>query len=918
MVKLKNRTSSKKPAAFVPGSVLVLLAVIAGIPLIALVAFHNTQSSAAYEVLLSLERAAAADVGDYGEDGEGVTGGGSLGTLKDQSGSRLVGGEVVGGSVGSPPGTQPDPKVVGDKVSTHGKGSNKNGNDAVLVLSPPPGLSGMLAGRTSSSPPVGLPYLRNQSLKLPAWPWHPPITEMPTDEGVQAAATEEQIAKAMQTFRDGPPPENKTPPGSDKWHPADPWTANVEKALTGPVNERLSSDAYHGPRKLLLVCLFTGGDPGQKTAADQEDRVNAVESSWADTDVYWVTRREDVNMTRRIRLPDEAETGGYKKIWKKSLHLFHYVTHSELGKQYDFVFKGDDDTFVNLAEMRELLAAFDPNIPAQFGNNLYGVGARGAVPAPPFYWQNRGIDSCHGGAGYVISRGALDITADHWLGCATEWPGSGYEDATVAFCLMRHVGTACFGMKMDFGWDRYHNSKRENVGMKLDLLEQTPAKYAAATTFHPVPPVFQSRIYDSIQKFRGSHGTEARKMREASLAKSRKQFVAQWNCTIDTVSPPVNGICQQYALKKPPLAFKPRVAGRKTKQVPAQWVHQSEHTVSGQPDAQDAVFVIFDQKLTPEHPMVQAERALLLLILSFRAVNAGARIIVFARNAVAEMVVKVLERSGDSLVEMVQMVGEAVASKSEYNALPGHAGVATLISSFLLVRGREFNRIVLMSGSAALFQRDPFASVPIHANGVTVFVTDTYPAKLTDFNADVALNFEWMGVCNEHDRRTLESAANRAHAKEEPRAGKEYFRGSGLIDAGVVVGSSLGLQIVLAEFALEFMQVPSLFWRVCSPTQHFSRMVWKKEFSERVPLMIPAVSQSAVVALTAGDSSTWQIVRGVVLNKDGLSATVVLTSDSCVCCSVNEIREGGYTQLESICPSAALQHMSLLSEVNLL
>ena len=37
--------------------------------------------------------------------------------------------------------------------------------------------------------------------------------------------------------------------------------------------------------------------------------------------------------------------------------------HTKFGRQYDFIFKGDDDTHVNLPQMRRLLSSFDPDVP---------------------------------------------------------------------------------------------------------------------------------------------------------------------------------------------------------------------------------------------------------------------------------------------------------------------------------------------------------------------------------------------------------------------------------------------------------------------------------------------------------------------------------------------------------------------------
>lgn len=69
---------------------------------------------------------------------------------------------------------------------------------------------------------------------------------------------------------------------------------------------------YFGPRKLLLICLFTGGTQFSKGDVKRvAGRVNAQMSSWAgksEADVYYVTHM-DVNTTynaKRIWLPDLA------------------------------------------------------------------------------------------------------------------------------------------------------------------------------------------------------------------------------------------------------------------------------------------------------------------------------------------------------------------------------------------------------------------------------------------------------------------------------------------------------------------------------------------------------------------------------------------------------------------------------------
>lgn len=108
----------------------------------------------------------------------------------------------------------------------------------------------------------------------------------------------------------------------------------------------LSATKYHGPRKLLLVCLFTGGvspvaikeksgtDGHTDNLARVNARVDAQIASWAadDVDVYHVTHA-NVSNPRVIRLPDEAEAGGYKGLWLKTLLLFDYLANSDFGRQ---------------------------------------------------------------------------------------------------------------------------------------------------------------------------------------------------------------------------------------------------------------------------------------------------------------------------------------------------------------------------------------------------------------------------------------------------------------------------------------------------------------------------------------------------------------------------------------------------------
>jgi hypothetical protein len=86
--------------------------------------------------------------------------------------------------------------------------------------------------------------------------------------------------------------------------------------------------------------------------------------------------------------------------------------------------------------------------------------------------------------------------------------------------------------------------------------------------------------------------------------------------------------------------------------------------------------------------------------------------------------------------------------------LPGFSGAAAVIVAFLESREGCFNTVLFVTGNA-LFQKDPFKSVPVVAGGLSVFVTDTYPVRLVKYIPNVAVTIGWMGLCYEGDMKML-------------------------------------------------------------------------------------------------------------------------------------------------------------------
>ncbi len=59
-------------------------------------------------------------------------------------------------------------------------------------------------------------------------------------------------------------------------------------------------------------------------------------------------------------------------------------------------FQADDDTFVHRTRLQRDLSMLNPSVPLYLGRN---VGQKD--------------DFCHGGAGYILSRGALEMIGPH-------------------------------------------------------------------------------------------------------------------------------------------------------------------------------------------------------------------------------------------------------------------------------------------------------------------------------------------------------------------------------------------------------------------------------------------------------------------------------------------------------------------------
>jgi hypothetical protein len=73
----------------------------------------------------------------------------------------------------------------------------------------------------------------------------------------------------------------------DKWHVGSDETPlqKPDQETINNMDHLLNGQMLVGPRKLLIMCLFTGGEPSKLTPTDQDERVAAVEKTWASSGV---------------------------------------------------------------------------------------------------------------------------------------------------------------------------------------------------------------------------------------------------------------------------------------------------------------------------------------------------------------------------------------------------------------------------------------------------------------------------------------------------------------------------------------------------------------------------------------------------------------------------------------------------------
>jgi len=137
-------------------------------------------------------------------------------------------------------------------------------------------------------------------------------------------------------------------------------------------------------RVLCWIMTYTG---------NHKSKATHVKATWGKrcNKLIFMSDSDDVELGAINIMKNSTE--GRKHLTAKTMNAFDYI-YEHYRDDYDWFMKADDDTYVIVENLRYLLSAYNTKQPIYFGHHF------GAHVKPKGYTS--------GGAGYVVSREALD------------------------------------------------------------------------------------------------------------------------------------------------------------------------------------------------------------------------------------------------------------------------------------------------------------------------------------------------------------------------------------------------------------------------------------------------------------------------------------------------------------------------------
>lgn len=123
---------------------------------------------------------------------------------------------------------------------------------------------------------------------------------------------------------------------------------------------------------------------------------------------------------RMITLPELAGRGSYVDAQHRPLKGLQHALTTEPFKSAEFIMFADDDTFVNLPQLRYFASQWNPDVPALFG----------------YMWLRTSATWPSGGGGMLVTRAAAKMLAESLYTPACPFD-DGHDDVTIGHCCWR-------------------------------------------------------------------------------------------------------------------------------------------------------------------------------------------------------------------------------------------------------------------------------------------------------------------------------------------------------------------------------------------------------------------------------------------------------------------------------------------------
>ncbi|KAL5113086.1 Glycoprotein-N-acetylgalactosamine 3-beta-galactosyltransferase 1 [Taenia crassiceps] len=229
--------------------------------------------------------------------------------------------------------------------------------------------------------------------------------------------------------------------------------------INQPVTSGSLALADHLARRIRVFATILTTPPAKMVKAVH------VKMTWARrfNGYVFVSSEEDIYLPSIKVVNEESRS----VLWEKIRQAMIYIYRTSLN-DYDFFMKTDDDTYVIVENLRFFLSNRDPNIPVLIGRR-FNYSVKGFFPS--------------GGAGYVLSRGALKLIVEGILNGARACAQSqAPEDVQIGYCA-EAMGVQWLDSLDKHGRETFHPFCPSHL-LSKPAMESTP--WIFSRNYHPL------------------------------------------------------------------------------------------------------------------------------------------------------------------------------------------------------------------------------------------------------------------------------------------------------------------------------------------------------------------------------------------------------------------------------------------------